>query len=69
MRQAVPLEIVSALEKLVSDGIEAALQLGFQCCLDLGDFRLVDEVLKLVRILFVIEEQPWPVEIANIGIS
>ena len=53
----------------VVGGLKFALECGFEFGLAFCGARGADEVFELIRIGFVVEEEPWAVEVADVGVA
>ena len=63
------LDVIGGGKERVVGGLKFALEGGFEFGLAFGGARGADEVVELIRISFVVEEEPRAVEVADVGVA
>ena len=63
------LDIPLAGEKLVALVVQLLGELGVELCLKSGVLRDIDEIVLLIGVGVVVEEEPWAVQIADVGVA
>ena len=63
------MDVIGGGKERVVGGLKFSLEGGFKFGLQFCRARGANEVLELIGIGFVVEEKPWAVEVADVGVA